>query len=247
MIPGELLLALAGEVVGKHQDLAEAVHPESAQRGERLGIRRVEQVVFGDEQDVVVREAVREDEMLDAALLELVEPRLERAVDEVLFEGLGAAQDEAALGAVVELADPFGDLHCALASARNRELMELVDNEEGFVVEAVCDATAELLGRAAGCDVTGVGDGLHRAAQTGRGGHAHEADEELAALGSLACGFRANALKAAAQQTKDEQLKLAREKFEAAERRENAAKAAVADNKLSDEERMAKLREIYGI
>ena len=54
-------------------------------------------------------------------------------------------------------------------------------------------------------------------------------------------------LKAAAQQTKDEQLKLAREKFEAAERRENAAKATVADNKLSDEERMAKLREIYGI
>ena len=55
------------------------------------------------------------------------------------------------------------------------------------------------------------------------------------------------ALKSAAQQTKDEQLKLAREKFEAAERRENAAKATVADNKLSDEERMAKLREIYGI
>ena len=54
-------------------------------------------------------------------------------------------------------------------------------------------------------------------------------------------------LKAAAQQTKDEQLKLAREKFEAAERRENAAKATVADIKLSDEERMAKLREIYGI
>jgi hypothetical protein len=41
-------------------------------------------------------------------------------------------------------------------------------------------------------------------------------------------------LKAAAQQTKDEQLKLAREKFEAAERRENAAKATVSDNKLSD-------------
>ena len=55
------------------------------------------------------------------------------------------------------------------------------------------------------------------------------------------------ALKSAAQSTKDEQLKLAREKFEAAERRENAAKATVADNKLSDEERMAKLREIYGI
>ena len=55
------------------------------------------------------------------------------------------------------------------------------------------------------------------------------------------------ALKAAAQSTKDEQLKLAREKFEAAERRENAAKATVADKKLTDEERMAKLREIYGI
>ena len=54
-------------------------------------------------------------------------------------------------------------------------------------------------------------------------------------------------LRAAAQQTKDEQLKLAREKFEAAERRENAAKATVADKKLTDEERMAKLREIYGI
>lgn len=54
-------------------------------------------------------------------------------------------------------------------------------------------------------------------------------------------------LKAAAQETKDEQLKLAREKFEAAERRENAAKAAVTDNRLSDTERMARLKEIYGI
>ena len=54
-------------------------------------------------------------------------------------------------------------------------------------------------------------------------------------------------LAASAQETKDAALKLAREKFEAAERRENAAKATVADNKLSDEERMAKLREIYGI
>ena len=54
-------------------------------------------------------------------------------------------------------------------------------------------------------------------------------------------------LRAAAQQTKDEALKLAREKFEAAERRENAAKGAISDAKLTDEERMAKLREIYGI
>ena len=54
-------------------------------------------------------------------------------------------------------------------------------------------------------------------------------------------------LKAAAQETKDEQLKLAREKFEAAERRENAAKAAVTDKSLSPEEREAKLKEIYGL
>lgn len=54
-------------------------------------------------------------------------------------------------------------------------------------------------------------------------------------------------LKADAQKTRDDQLRLAREKFEAAERRENAAKAAVADKKLTDGERMARLREIYGI
>lgn len=54
-------------------------------------------------------------------------------------------------------------------------------------------------------------------------------------------------LKQAAQRTRDEQLRLAREKFEAAVRRENAAKAAVADAKLTDEQRMSKLKEIYGI
>ena len=54
-------------------------------------------------------------------------------------------------------------------------------------------------------------------------------------------------IKRRAQETKEEQLRLAREKFEAAERRENAARNALGDNKLTDEERMAKLREIYGI
>ena len=58
--------------------------------------------------------------------------------------------------------------------------------------------------------------------------------DTVTALGSLACGFRSNALKAAAQETKDAALRLAREKFLAAEKRENAAKAAVADSKLSD-------------
>ena len=55
------------------------------------------------------------------------------------------------------------------------------------------------------------------------------------------------ALKRKAQATKDAQLALAREKFEAAERRENAAKATVSDTRLTPEEREAKLREIYGI
>lgn len=54
-------------------------------------------------------------------------------------------------------------------------------------------------------------------------------------------------LKRRAQETRDAQLALAREKFEAAERRENAAKAAVTDTKLTDAERTARLKEIYGI
>ena len=70
--------------------------------------------------------------------------------------------------------------------------------------------------------------------------------DTITALGSLACGFRANALKAAAQQTKDEQLKLAREKFEAAERRETAARNALGDTKLTDAAKIAKMKEIFG-
>lgn len=53
-------------------------------------------------------------------------------------------------------------------------------------------------------------------------------------------------LKTAAQKTKDEQLALAREKFEAAERRENAAKGALADNRLTDADKIAKMKEIFG-
>ena len=54
------------------------------------------------------------------------------------------------------------------------------------------------------------------------------------------------ALKGRAQETKDAQLRLAREKFEAAERRENAAKAALGDTKLTDEAKIAKMKEIFG-
>lgn len=53
-------------------------------------------------------------------------------------------------------------------------------------------------------------------------------------------------LKSARQKTADDQLKLAREKFEAAERRENAAKATLGDTKLTDEAKIAKIKEIFG-
>ena len=53
-------------------------------------------------------------------------------------------------------------------------------------------------------------------------------------------------LSAAKQKTNEEQLRLAREKFEAAERRENAAKAALGDTKLTDKAKIAKMKEIFG-
>ena len=55
------------------------------------------------------------------------------------------------------------------------------------------------------------------------------------------------ALKAAAQQTKDEQLKLAREKFEAAEKRLKAVQGAVDAQQLTDAERVAKIKSIFGM
>ena len=54
-------------------------------------------------------------------------------------------------------------------------------------------------------------------------------------------------LKTAAQETKDAQLKLAREKFEAAEKRLNAVQGAVDAPQLSDAERIATLKTIYGM
>ena len=53
-------------------------------------------------------------------------------------------------------------------------------------------------------------------------------------------------LKSARQQTAADQLKLAREKFEAAERRENAARSALGDTKLTDAAKIAKMKEIFG-
>jgi len=54
-------------------------------------------------------------------------------------------------------------------------------------------------------------------------------------------------LKERAQQTKDETLKLAREKFEAAEKRLAAVQGAVDEPQLSDAERIAKIKSIFGM
>ena len=64
--------------------------------------------------------------------------------------------------------------------------------------------------------------------------------ESIVAFGKLALGFSADERAA-------KELALAREKFEATERRLAAAKTAVADQKLTPAEREAKLKEIFGI
>lgn len=55
------------------------------------------------------------------------------------------------------------------------------------------------------------------------------------------------ALKTAAQQTKDAALALAREKFEATEKRLNAVQGAVDAPQLTDAERVAKIKSIFGM
>ena len=54
------------------------------------------------------------------------------------------------------------------------------------------------------------------------------------------------ALTERAQATKEDLLKLAREKFEAAEKRLNAAKETANDTKLTNEQKLAKMKEIFG-
>ena len=63
--------------------------------------------------------------------------------------------------------------------------------------------------------------------------------KSIASLGRLLVSMEAG-------QRADEQLKLAREKFEAAERRANAAKAALGETKLTDAEKVAKMKELFG-
>ena len=54
-------------------------------------------------------------------------------------------------------------------------------------------------------------------------------------------------LKQAAQRTRDEKLRLARAKFEAAEKRLDAVQGAVDAPQLSDAERVAKIKGIFGM
>nr|AIF26383.1 hypothetical protein [uncultured bacterium fosmid pJB16B1] len=54
-------------------------------------------------------------------------------------------------------------------------------------------------------------------------------------------------LKANAENRKDDELKLAREKFEAAEKRLNAAAKTVTDETLTDADRVAKIKTIFGL
>jgi len=68
----------------------------------------------------------------------------------------------------------------------------------------------------------------------------------MAAELALRTGSAKEAQKFVEMATKDEQLKLAREKFEAAERRENAARSALGDTKLTDADKLAKMKEIFG-
>ena len=54
-------------------------------------------------------------------------------------------------------------------------------------------------------------------------------------------------LMSSAEVRKDEELRLAREKFEAAEKRLNAAAKTVTDETLTDADRVAKIKTIFGI
>ena len=54
-------------------------------------------------------------------------------------------------------------------------------------------------------------------------------------------------VKQASQATKDEQLRLAREKFEAAQAQIEKAKSAVSSKTMTPEERQERLKEIFGL
>ena len=82
-----------------------------------------------------------------------------------------------------------------------------------------------------------------------RSGDAGDASAWIKMAASLLDAARQDAelkLREEAQKTAAGQLALAREKFEAAERREAEAKGVIGDAKLSDEAKMARMKEIFG-
>ena len=85
------------------------------------------------------------------------------------------------------------------------------------------------------------------ALRTGSAGEAGKFVQMAGALADRRLRAEELKLKARAQSTKDEQLKLAREKFEAAEKRLAAVQGAVDEPQLTDAERLAKIKSIFGM
>lgn len=88
---------------------------------------------------------------------------------------------------------------------------------------------------------------VENALRTGSAKEAQKFVEMAAAITDRALKRQELKLKEKAQETKDEQLRLAREKFEAAEKRLNAAAEVVSAPELTNEERISKMKEIFGI
>ena len=96
-------------------------------------------------------------------------------------------------------------------------------------------------------DVAAKAMATELALRTGSADEAAKFVNMAAALSERRLRARELDIKARAQETKDEQLKLAREKFEAAEKRLNAVQGAVDAPQLTDAERVAKIKDIFGM
>ena len=123
------------------------------------------------------------------------------------------------------------------ARADLREAVRLADSFDRKLDAADVDAKAANALRAKFWDAVSRGD-----------------REGVKEMGQLLLEFKLDSreaeglrLKAAAQKTKDEALALARQKWEAAERRLSETKGVLADSKLSPAEREARLKEIFGL
>jgi hypothetical protein len=145
--------------------------------------------------------------------------------------GLGAEPSRAAMYR-------FADRMRGQESARRIERALAARDEAGALVSARTD------------DAETIAAYKAMAQELALDGHAEEAllyTKMALDIAAQATKAQEIALKAAAQQTKDAQLKLAREKFEAAEKRLNDVQNTVADSKLTPEEKDAKLKGIFGL